>query len=381
MSQIVEKLNLIKEQKHLLKQCLQNLQVSEIPSFTEYANIFNSSFKDVNEKLNMILDVKEPYYPSLTPIQNIYCWGDSLTQGAGGSGTTYPNVLKDLISKNNKNSHIKHIYNAGFGGTNSVFSAARQGGIVPQVKPTTIKKDGQTEIEFEPYNNSVINIMTYAGGVLSPNTDGLLINECYINDICGTLSAQTDYDSNNKAIYKYFFKPIDTLESDVVLTKSTPLITYASLNATLETDLAIIWVGTNDMARADVKDWVSDIVKKMISVQNSGKYIILGLTNLNYYLDSIDKLNDYNNTFNEIFGKHFIDIKQSFVTNGINKLVEYGITPSASDNDMVIKGLISPSFRNIESDGSISKVHFNNYGYKFIGEAIYKKGIELGYWL
>jgi lysophospholipase L1-like esterase len=223
--------------------------------------------------------------------------------------------------------------------------------------------------------------MTYSRGVLEPNTTGLLINDCYINDIRGELSAQTDYDSNNKAIYRYFFEPINAMDTDVVLLESTPLITYASLNATLETDLAIIWVGTNDMARADVKNWVSDVVKQMISVQKSGKYIILGLTNLNYYLDSVDKLNDYNNTFKEIFGKHFIDVKQSFVDNGINKLIEYGITPSDGDRDMIVEGLIPSSFRNKESDGSISKVHFNNYGYKFIGELVYKKGIELGYWL
>jgi hypothetical protein len=34
-----------------------------------------------------------------TYLPGIVCWGDSLTAGAGGNGTTYPNVLESLIKE------------------------------------------------------------------------------------------------------------------------------------------------------------------------------------------------------------------------------------------------------------------------------------------
>src|SRR5690606_8778503 len=65
---------------------------------------------------------------------DIVCWGDSMTAGAGGGGTSYPSVLESLIKTINPNANVR---NSGVGGENSVTIAARQGG-----NPFVIRVDG-----------------------------------------------------------------------------------------------------------------------------------------------------------------------------------------------------------------------------------------------
>ncbi len=61
-------------------------------------------------------------------IKFICTWGDSLTAGSGGSGTTFPTVLQSLLGESYK------VINCGIGGENSLTIAGRQGGIPMAIK-------------------------------------------------------------------------------------------------------------------------------------------------------------------------------------------------------------------------------------------------------
>jgi hypothetical protein len=55
------------------------------------------------------------------PTSDIATWGDSMTSGAGGGGTTYQSVLAAALGRS--------VYNGGVGGEGSTSIAARQGGV------------------------------------------------------------------------------------------------------------------------------------------------------------------------------------------------------------------------------------------------------------
>ena len=56
---------------------------------------------------------------------NITCWGDSMTAGAGGGGTTYPAVLQSLLTAAG---YTSTVFNRGVGGENAPTICARAGG-------------------------------------------------------------------------------------------------------------------------------------------------------------------------------------------------------------------------------------------------------------
>ena len=50
--------------------------------------------EEAQEKYFEIIEIQRQYLPS------IVCWGDSLTYGAGGEGTSYPKTVERLIKEN-----------------------------------------------------------------------------------------------------------------------------------------------------------------------------------------------------------------------------------------------------------------------------------------
>ena len=72
--------------------------------------------------------------------KNVYCWGDSLTMGAGGGGTSYPSVLQSLLGNKYK------VFNMGVGGESGDTIACRQGGMVAYLESdTTFTKNIATD--------------------------------------------------------------------------------------------------------------------------------------------------------------------------------------------------------------------------------------------
>ncbi len=250
----------------------------------------------------------------------IVCWGDSLTYGAGGNGTSYVSVLNNLC----KDKAV--VYNMGVGGEKTSTIAGRQGGIPMIVDSFIIPSDtSKVEITIKGKNGSEVAPAMQKGNGL---------NNCYINEVEGIIT----YDSLTE---KWYFNRILS-GSSVIVPKDTEIITDGMKNYN-DADIFIIWTGQNDGANASN---VSDIIekqKKMIEYANTDKYIVLGL------LYSGDEVN---NTMADEYGEHFLDLRQTLSIDGSNIVSE-----------------------NYKSDS----VHLNADGYSIVGEQVYNKLISLGY--
>lgn len=265
----------------------------------------------------------------------IACWGDSLTAGAGGSGTTYPKILQQLIGNSIT------VTNLGVGGENSSNIAMRQGGIPIYVDEFTIPSStDRVEINITSKNNSYI-------AFAQQGTSGL--NPCYINDIEGNIT----YDSSTG---KYYFSRTIT-GNEVSVNSNTQIITNGMKNN--KGDIIIIWAGTNDTR--NIEDITSNI-DAMLEYNNNSKYIIIGLT----YKDDIANINQ---ALYDKYGEHFLDIRKYILENGLQ---DAGIIATSQDLEDIENGEIPQSLR-------YDSVHFNATGYNLIGQQVYNKLVLLGY--
>ena len=265
---------------------------------------------------------------------NIACWGDSLTAGAGGNGTTYPEILQQLIGNS------VTVTNLGVGGENSSNIAMRQGGISIYVNAFTIPAStDRVEINITSENNSYI-------AFAQQGTSGL--NPCYINDIEGNIT----YDSSTR---KYYFART-SIGNEISVNANTQVITNGMKSN--KGDILVIWAGTND---TNIENTIMNI-DEMLKYNDSNKYIIIGLTYKNNVLN-------VNQTLQDRYGEHFLDIRKYILQNGLS---DAGITATEQDEIDINNGEIPSSLR-------YDNVHLNAEGYTIVGEQVYNKLISLGY--
>lgn len=300
-----------------------------------------------------------------TSSDRVCCWGDSLTYGSGvsASSNTYPNKLLALL-RNNGNTQFPASYgvlnngNAG-GGVETI--AAYQGGIVLNVKPTTIPAEGSVQIELETFLGDNVIMMRRAGNYITSQilfdykNTGEKMNHCYIAGVKGDLLR----DANGN----YVFTRLESGEA-VTIDRPVPLITYGAAELNLPSDIAVIWAGTNDI-RMDIDEIIS-FIRLMIDKLGNDKYIIVGLTAKNYHSDIESK----NRKLGLAFGKHFLDVRSYILNYGLQ---DESITATAEDTQAISQGMMPPSLLH-------DATHFNDYGYDVIANQVYIKGKQLGYW-
>ena len=268
----------------------------------------------------------------------IVCWGDSLTYGAGGNGTSYPSVLNTLCGDR------AIVYNMGVGGETTSTIAGRQGGIPMVVDNFTIPSDtSQVEITIQGKDGSEVKPAMQKGNGL---------NNCFICDVEGVIT----YDSSKT---KWFFNR-NVSDSTVIVPNGTEIITDGMKNYN-KSDILIIWTGTNDDPNVNQIQEIITKQEAMIQYNNSQKYVIIGLTNS-------DK-DEVNNILAQHYGEHFLDIRSYLLTNG---LTDAGISATDQDNLDLTNRKIPTSLR-------ADSVHLNNFGYTIVGKQLYNKLISLGY--
>jgi lysophospholipase L1-like esterase len=283
---------------------------------------------------------------------DVNCFGDSLTFGYGGEGITYPGTLQKLLGNGYQ------VYNMGVGGETTTTIAGRQGSIPMLVKTVTIPAEVKAlEVELISAN----------GEIPKPLRQGEAgVNPCYIKGIKGNLTI-TQTDTTNSDAKWYFTR--EEKGAETFIKEPVELITAASLNR--RQGVLILWTGTNDLF-----DIPKDrLAKKIIEQQrvmvdymeySEKQYIIIGLT----YSTAFPFIDDVNKELKETYGKHFLNIKPYLLEEGLKAA---GLVETEQDRLKKNQG-------NIPESLLVDDVHFNALGYTLIGEQVYKKGIELGYW-
>lgn len=370
--------------------CFENMSIT---SNTNMKAIVKKS-KDFAKQSDLALLKKdiEDIKNTQNTVDEIVCWGDSLTASAGSTtgkpdteantDVSYPAVLERLTG-------ITTI-NAGVGGETSWMVAARQGGMPLEVLPTTIPatktairiylKGQEQDYFYNPETSKwefLKNNLSYNIGV-----DGnARINPCKIDGIEGTLSriklssGEPDPETGETVQsdkYAYYFTRNEEGEENTFSTCRN-LITYGSEK--YKNAINIIWAGQNDAPLHEGKYimqiGVENRIKNMIKhLENKEKYIIMDLpsgTNESRASATI--------SFTQTFGENYLNIRNYICTYGLEVANSLGanITLSEQDNTDIANGKIPSCFR-------IDGVHGNYWYYQIVARAVYEKGKDLGYW-
>jgi lysophospholipase L1-like esterase len=337
-----------------------------------------------------------------TYLPGIVCWGDSLTAGAGGDGTTYPNVLESLIKENLVDrfdaeqlanslgqSHITGlnqysldsvpVINMGVGGETTNTILGRNGAV-----PFVVAEDFTIPASNTSDTTAVeIHFVSENGKNVAPLRQGESgVNPVVIDGIEGVISIQQESYISEDYTY-YFTRSAEesgdadkdggagesndgNTEKDVTVKAGTEIITSGS---TQYLDyIPVIFIGQNG-GYDDINDLIAQqramIDHQEMSEANQGKFIIVGL-----HTGTAADRAELEKAMQEEYGDQYINLREYMSTSGLQ---DAGIEATDEDKEMMAEGMTPQSL--LASD----KLHFNEYGYELIGSLIYDRMDELGY--
>ena len=260
-------------------------------------------------------------------------WGDSLTAGAGGSGTSYPNVCASELG-------ITSFKNCGVGGENANTIACRQGGDSLILKPGNVSEYSLSELT-DIYGTQC-NPLRQGSGSNS-------VNPIYINGVKCTLSiSQTSTtDPNAKYTITGYNEP---------LLAETP-VKFSGCD--IKSKITVIFVGQNGPGLAERLSIIDSMISKI-----NDKYIVMGLSS-----GSTTSRSDEESQMLSKYGVHYFNTR--------NMLSKYGmsimnLTPTTSDVNEMSKGEVPSSLRS-------DSVHLNANGYTALGKMLAQKIRACGY--
>ena len=278
----------------------------------------NDKIEDIEDDL---AELEIPQYDT-----DIIFWGDSLTAGAGGNGTTYPSVCGTLLSK--------EVLNYGVGGENANTISFRQGGnnfVIPKGSVNGNYTYSQMKDVF--------------GGNIAPLIQG------------GQSTAQTLYINGNEATL------VCTNTTDKTYSISgyngDPLLYDTpcySIGSTLQGKVTVIFVGANGSnvnGDTSVNAQIS-IIDSMINHLKNDRYVVIG------YGTNPQNREDVEQALLLKYGNKFINWRTSLIKYGLDIV---NIQPTSQDIIDISVGTIPSSLR---SDG----VHLNSYGYTAFGKIL-----------
>ncbi|UWD52258.1 MAG: GDSL-like Lipase/Acylhydrolase family protein [Bacteriophage sp.] len=260
-------------------------------------------------------------------------WGDSLTAGAGGSGTSYPNVCASELG-------ITSFKNCGVGGENANTIACRQGGDSLILKPGNVSEYSLSELK-DIYGTQC-NPLRQGSGSNS-------VNPIYINGVKCTLSISQTSTTDPNAKYTI------TGYNDKLLAE-TP-VKFAGCD--IKSKITVIFVGQNGPGLAERLSIIDSMISKI-----NDKYIVMGLSS-----GSTTSRSDEESQMLSKYGVHYFNTR--------NMLSKYGmsimnLTPTTSDVNEMSKGEVPSSLRS-------DSVHLNANGYTALGKMLAQKIRACGY--
>lgn len=272
---------------------------------------------------------------------NFTAIGDSMTAGAGGAGTTYPRVLKNLLVAAG---YVGEVNNRGVGGENSVTITARMGGYPFMVLPV----GGVIPATTTPFE---ITLLPINGQMPAPLKQGYLTYTGKLGKVPGTFSR-----TESGGVLTYYFTR--TVAGDEVVA-NRPTQMYLDIAEPSRGDVLLIWIGQNgpDTTRA-IQD-AKALIQRMTALDK--RYLVIGKPGGTSAQNVDDSL-----WFAE-FGQRFISIRQYMVQYG---LADAGLTPTSQDLIDIQNGTIPSSLR-------VDSTHWIAAGYTILGNLVFQRLIEM----
>jgi len=268
---------------------------------------------------------------------DIVCWGDSMTAGAGGGGTTMTSVLQTLLTAAGSSAVVR---NAGVGGETSVTITARTGAtpFIVEIPSGSIPASGGVTVTLRQINGQTAAPLLQGTGTPGSTFSGLLAG------VLGTLS-------QSGGVYTF---TRSAPGPSVSVTRPQPFRTNFSEDR--RGDIAIIWIGQNGPTNQRAIDDARAIIQHMNALDK--RWLVISKPTST---DADDVA-----WFNE-FGRRFIAARQYLMEFGLS---DAGITPTAQDITDMAAGVIPSSLR-------ADSVHWTANGYSILGNLVFQRLTEM----
>lgn len=284
----------------------------------------------------------------------IACYGDSLTAGAGGNGTTYPGILATLLGSN------YNVVNCGVGGEGAATIASRQGGIPAVTTEAFVLPATTTAVVISSYTNRRIkNALNNLECNLLLQGAGNSVNPCFIQGVACTL-AWTGATYDDAAGTWTIARNVAAASSKSIPANS--VLTFSGSKLHRNPFALILFIGQNAGYIADAG--LVDYHKRMIEFSGSANYILIGL-----HSGTAASRATLEKAMSDAFGSRYINLREYMVNYG---LADAGITPTTADNTAIAEGSCPPSLL-------FDAIHFTAAGYTLIGNLVHQKFKELGF--
>lgn len=281
----------------------------------------------------------------------VICYGDSITEGmAMKREDAYPGVLGGHLDGQFT------VLNAGVGGENSYTICSRANALPFTVTEEVVFEKGEYEYTsvytiFSGINGQVMKYRYACMGRDLPITHPIIGSKKY------TLRCdRVGVEENDK----YVLRRENADEREIIPIGTLIKFDYSEIYDYCH--CAILLQGANDDGTFPINELIERY--KKIDAQHDRFIAIIP----HYSGDETAKL------FYENFGNRCVDLREYCKE---QYWIDYNVKKEQEDIECLNNGILSSrfTFKNNRSD-----CHLNEEGYKVLGDLVYKKGIELGYW-
>lgn len=284
-------------------------------------------------------------------------WGDSLTYGQGGSGTTYPQVLQDLIDNDENITEKYKVINCGVQGDTTPGILARQGGISAFIKEdVTVPPTGQVDCSIRTISMGDNGIDTFS---VSYNGDGSsVINPVMINGEYYNLRTDQKIEKLNSG------------GESANIKAGSNIITYGA-RLSSKSYINIFYTGQNDGKLGGSYN----NTKRIEQLKNSMNF---ASTQKNLFISTaISRTQEQEYEYQEAFGSAYINLYHEMSTRGVKIAVALGLMD---------EGTLDTAWNVVDKGGANKNgllndsIHWNYIGYTVLAHIIFERLKGLG-WL
>lgn len=319
----------------------------EIPAYTQKCILDLIDSSDFSFVPSFVKSTYQTPTKKVISGPDIVCWGDSMTAGAGGNGTTYPGVLKTLMQNAGSTANT---YNMGVGGETSPTICARQGG-----NPFLINVTGG----IIPASTTPVTVTLEQinGETVRPLLQGSTTWTGVLDGIAGVLNlVEPSGSSASWQADNYYTFARTAAGTQITIDRPKPF--YLDVAAPRLGDIHIIWIGQNGPSTARAISDAKAIIQRMQALDK--RYLVISKPTST---DADDSL------FFAEFGRRFVAARKYLVQYGLQ---DAGITPTAQDNTDIANGIVPTSLR-------ADAVHWTAQGYTILANLLFNRIKELGW--
>lgn len=280
----------------------------------------------------------------------IACFGDSITEGMGMDRVDcYPSVLEANLKGQYK------VLNGGVGGENSYTIAARANAVEFTVTKKMIFGKGESEIDsdWKIFSGIGGEEMRFRYGVMGRD---LSIKKLTIDGAPYTLRYDKK-DTEENSIY--WLGRENTSEKVTISVGAKIKFDYSDIYE--KRYCAIVLMGANDGAIP-----IETLIARYKAIEATAENFIAIIPHYG---------TDYTEQFKAAFGNRCVNLRE-YCKEQVWK--DYPEFVKDKSDEVCIKEKILP--RTFTYERRKGDCHLNKAGYKVLGDLVYKKGVELGYW-